>query len=78
MKVQYDKEIAQKSTHGLKLSLLFRISSAVEQWTVNPLVVCSNHTSGDFFLDVLSLVSGFISNVRRKSVNSKSNPVLSN
>ena len=26
---------------------LFRISSAVEQWTVNPVVVCSNHTPGD-------------------------------
>ncbi len=25
----------------------FRISSAVEQWTVNPLVVSSNLTSGE-------------------------------
>ncbi len=27
--------------------LLFRISSAVEQWTVNPLVAGSNPASGD-------------------------------
>ncbi len=27
-------------------SFLFRVSSVVEQWTVNPLVVCSNHTPG--------------------------------
>ena len=25
---------------------MFRVSSVVEQWTVNPLVVCSNHTPG--------------------------------
>ena len=29
------------------ISLLFRISSAVEQWTVNPLVASSNLASGD-------------------------------
>lgn len=30
-----------------KLTNSFRNSSAVEQWTVNPLVVGSNPTSGD-------------------------------
>lgn len=30
------------------MSCLFRVSSAVEQWTVNPLVVGSNPTPGDF------------------------------
>jgi hypothetical protein len=28
------------------LSFSFRVSSVVEQWTVNPLVVCSNQTPG--------------------------------
>ena len=40
--------------HKIRLSftispLLFRVSSAVEQWTVNPLVVSSNLTPGVFF-----------------------------
>ena len=40
------KGIAQKSTYALRSLLLFRISSAVEQWTVNPLVASSNLASG--------------------------------
>ena len=32
---------------GNIVAFLFRNSSAVEQWTVNPLVVGSNPTSGD-------------------------------
>ncbi len=40
------KGIARKSTLVLRLLLLFRISSAVEQWTVNPLVASSNLASG--------------------------------
>lgn len=40
----------------MMLPYLFRISSAVEQWTVNPLVVSSNLTSGvSFFFLYLSL-----------------------
>lgn len=37
-------------------SFMFRVSSVVEQWTVNPLVVCSNQTPGDS----LFMISFFI------------------
>ena len=40
--------------------ILIRISSAVEQWTVNPLVVGSNPTSGVSLIILLSLDFGVL------------------
>jgi hypothetical protein len=47
------KAIAAKWDVELESSLLFRISSAVEQWTVNPLVASSNLASGVYDLQAL-------------------------
>ncbi len=49
MSVDYEnlhKNVERKSGFQLNCAFLFRISSAVEQRTVNPLVVGSNPSSG--------------------------------
>ena len=44
---QPTKSVCEKFRGRLTFWFLFRISSAVEQWTVNPLVASSNLASGD-------------------------------
>lgn len=52
------KKACQKNRKPFTLAAyLFRVSSAVEQWTVNPLVASSNLAPGDSLVDVTLQVS---------------------
>ncbi len=47
------KSVADYLPTIIESFLLFRVSSAVEQWTVNPLVVGSNPTPGVLVLQAV-------------------------